>query len=160
MKSGTFNLGIVGCGAVAKLHAVALAAMPGVKLALVHDVRSEAAEKFAAAHNSRAAQSTAQMIEAGLDAVIVCTPPAYHEASSLPFLDAGIAVLCEKPLAQSYTAAQRFAEQVRARKTPLLIAFTLRFHPSLVKLRQLVDEGVLGPLHFSIVSSEIGRAHV
>lgn len=148
MTARKYNLGIVGCGAVAHLHATALLAMPEVQLQWVHDVRSEAAESFASTYGAKAARSTEQMIASKLDAVIVCTPPAFHESSSLPFLDAGIAVLCEKPLAQSFDAAQRFADKVRARRTPLLIAYTLRFHPAVVKLRQIVDQGTLGPIHF------------
>lgn len=148
MRTKPWRLGIVGCGSVAHLHAGAIAATAEAKLTRVFDVRAEAAEKFAATHGAQAARSIEQMIDSGLDAVIVSTPPAYHESSSLPFLDAGVAVLCEKPLAQNFAAAQRFAEKARARKAPLLMAFTLRFHPALVRLRQLVVEGSLGPIHF------------
>jgi predicted dehydrogenase len=130
------------------LHAGAIAATQGVRLTRVFDVRADAAKQFAAAHESEAASSIEQMIESGLDGVIISTPPAYHESSALPFLDAGVTVLCEKPLAQSFTAAQRFAEKVRQRNAPLLIAYTLRFHPALVKLKQLVADGTLGPIHF------------
>ena len=60
--------------------------------------------------------------------------------------EAGIAVLCEKPLEASVDAAQALAGLVKQHDTLFMPAFCHRFHPAIIELKKLIDGGVLGEL--------------
>ncbi len=138
------RIGIVGCGGIANAHVAGYAAN-GAKLVAVFDVAQAAAEAMAAKTGAIAAASMEAMIDLQLDAVSICTPPAVHLENCRPFLEAGIPVLCEKPLEVDAGQAQalcRLAE--RHDETPFMTAFCHRFHPPVIALKKLIDDGVLG----------------
>jgi predicted dehydrogenase len=86
-----------------------------------------------------------EMIAAGgLDAVIVAAPDDEHHAMTLAALDAGLHVLCEKPLAR--TAAHAHEMWVRARDAGLvhMTLFTFRWLPAHRLLGELVAAGRIG----------------
>jgi UDP-N-acetyl-2-amino-2-deoxyglucuronate dehydrogenase len=72
--------GIVGCGAIARNHLEAFAALENVEVAVVCDVDLSRAEATAAAWGvGRAVGSVEQLLAAGVDIVSVCTPHPTHE---------------------------------------------------------------------------------
>ena len=81
-----------------------------------------------------------------LDAVVVSTPPATHEAISVAALDAGLHVLCEKPLANSVPAARRMVERAGEASRVLATGFNHRYFPAIQRVRQAVESGELGEL--------------
>src|SRR5688572_33265451 len=124
-----FRIGIVGCGGIAREHVRAYQAIAGVEIAQVFDVVDVAARLLAKAAGARVAGLVEEMAaSASVDAVSICTPPAMHPQNAAPFLAAGIAVLCEKPLAATLDAAGALAEQVRRSDSPFMVAFCHRFH--------------------------------
>ena len=65
-----------------------------------------------------------------VDAVIISTPTFTHEGLVDKALEAGKAVFCEKPLAETVEATRRLYAQADKAKKPLLVAFNRRFDPS------------------------------
>jgi len=143
------QIGIVGCGGIARAHLEAYRRADAA-VTLVYDTVSAAAETFAAEAGADLAASPEAMAAGGiLDAVSICTPPAAHDANCRPFLQAGIPILCEKPLAAEAQGAGRLAAAVRRSRAIFMVAFCHRFHPPIVKLQRLIKAGVLGqPLLF------------
>jgi predicted dehydrogenase len=138
------RVGIVGCGGIARQHLAGYRAMTNLAVATVYDVVAEAADRFADEAGARAVESAREMIDAGVDAVSICTPPGVHLENCTPFLTAGIPILCEKPLEANAEAASQLAGTVRKTGTLFMTAFCHRFHPPIVALRQLIDAGTLG----------------
>jgi predicted dehydrogenase len=92
----------------------------------------------------------AMLREAPLDAVIVTTPNDTHAPITLAALEAGLHVLCEKPLALNHADAQRMTEAAEAKQAITLVPFTYSFSPMARTLKRLVDEGFLGtPYHLN-----------
>lgn len=153
------KIGIVGCGGIAKAHVNAYRAIGGNRIAWVYDVSAESAQRLAEEVGARVAPSVEWMAkEAGVDAVSVCAPPGAHVACCLPFIEAGVAVLCEKPLAATLEQAQHLAQAVRRAGSLFMTAFCYRFHPPIVKLKELIDSGVLGqPVFFQNTFSGYAR---
>jgi predicted dehydrogenase len=86
-----------------------------------------------------------EMIEkAGLDAVIVATPDDLHYPMTMDALDAGLHVLCEKPLAMNAAQARAMYEKAEAAGVKHMVCFTYRWSPTGRHLKQLVDGGYLG----------------
>ena len=77
-----------------------------------------------------------------VDALYVATPNALHPESTLPALAAGVAVLCEKPMAADLASAERMV--AAARGGLLGSAFDQRHHPAHRCLREAIDAGRIG----------------
>jgi predicted dehydrogenase len=87
--------------------------------------------------------------ESGVDAVIVATPNRVHHPIVLAAIDAGMHVLCEKPLALTVPQAREMAKAADRANVRHMTAFTYRFVPAMRYLKQLVDQGFIGqPWHF------------
>jgi myo-inositol 2-dehydrogenase / D-chiro-inositol 1-dehydrogenase len=95
------RIGFVGAGAIVAHHLQALAPEPDVTLAAVCDLDAERAAAVAGPAGAAVHTDWRQMLEAErLDAVFVCTPPAFHAEPALAALERGHAVYLEKPLAR------------------------------------------------------------
>jgi len=83
------------------------------------------------------------------DAVSICTPPFLHREMAVECLQRGIHVLCEKPMAATLEDAEALAAAAAQAKTKLMIAYCHRFHGPVMKLKEVLDTGILGrPVFF------------
>lgn len=106
------------------------------------------AGELARAHGiPRVATDYREMIRAGgLDALVVAAPDDLHHAMVLAGLDAGLAVLCEKPLARTAAEALEMYRRARAAGVVTLVLFTYRWLPFFRFARDQVASGALGTL--------------
>ncbi len=81
-----------------------------------------------------------------INAVYISLPNALHEEWAIKAAASGKHVLCEKPAAISYSAAQRMAEAARKHSVRLLEGLMFRYHPQHDWVRTLIREGFLGDL--------------
>ena len=109
MKIGVIGLGVMGQRMLDRLDAHAR-----LKASVVFDADAAALQRTLAARPQlRAADSAAALIASpGLDGLYIATPPAAHMALSHAAFDAGLAVLCEKPLTVDFEAARRCIERI------------------------------------------------
>ncbi len=140
----TFRWGIAGFGWVARDHmAPAIAASGGV-LAAVADV-SPAARADAEALGVRAYSEVGEMLAAErLDALYVATPNHLHLEPVRAAADAGVAVLCEKPMAAALADAEAMAQAVDRAGVLYGTAFDQRRHPAHIALREALAAGAIG----------------
>jgi D-xylose 1-dehydrogenase (NADP+, D-xylono-1,5-lactone-forming) len=143
------RLGIVGCGWIADAHAQAAASVDDVAFVACADVRSEAADAWAAEHRCERAYGDYRTMvdDHDLDAVVVATWPNLHREHVLDCLDAGIRyILCEKSLA--LTGAEALEIWAAAREAGALVmeGFMYRHHPAIAQLDALLEAGAIGPL--------------
>ena len=111
--------------------------MPGVDLVGVADTNLQRAREIADAHGTTVVEDAASLVGV-VDAVVVATPTASHAAVAAPFLDAGTAVLVEKPLARSLEEADSLVARARARGATLAVGHTERFNPAVEIARPLL----------------------
>lgn len=83
-----------------------------------------------------------------VDAVVIATPAATHARLAVQFLDAGKDVLVEKPMATNAADARALLDAASANGRMLMVGHVLEYHPAVLRLRSLVDEGVLGPVRY------------
>jgi predicted dehydrogenase len=79
-----------------------------------------------------------------VDAIYIATPHTYHCANTLLCLQAGKAVLCEKPFAINLGEAEQMVSEARSRRLFLMEAMWSRFLPALVEVRRLLADGAIG----------------
>lgn len=86
----------------------------------------------------------AMLEQAGLDAIAIVTPDDEHHQMALDALDAGLHVLCEKPLAGNAAQAREMHAKAQATGLQNLVLFTYRWMPQHIYARQLLHEGRIG----------------
>ena len=79
-----------------------------------------------------------------LDYVTIVTPNFAHYGPAKAFLEAGIPVLCEKPMTMTVAEAQDLARIVKRKKVPFVLAHTYTGHPMLMMAKEMVRRGDLG----------------
>lgn len=84
------------------------------------------------------------LADASITAVAIATPAATHAELVARSLDAGKDVFVEKPLALEAEQGQRLVELADRRERILMVGHILLYHPAVVALRQLIDQGALG----------------
>jgi predicted dehydrogenase len=80
------------------------------------------------------------------DGVILATPNRLHVPGGLECVEAGVPVLVEKPIGDTVESATRLVEAAAAAAVPLLTGHHRRHSPIMVKAREVVESGVLGPI--------------
>jgi predicted dehydrogenase len=144
------SFAIVGCGLIGKKRANALAQVPGTRLLYACDLDSKRAAELAALYPqcSPVTDYAAALADKEVDAVIVSTVNSSLAPIALAAAAAGKHVLVEKPGALSSVelrGVRTVAEKTGAR---VRIGYNHRFHPALVRAREIFESGVLGPLMF------------
>lgn len=142
---------ILGTGGMARNHAEAFAAIPGVTLVAGIDTRAEQLAAFQKAHNiPHGFPSVQEAIAWGeFDAVTNVTPDAAHYATTLPFLAAGKHVLCEKPLATNAKDAEEMTAAAAQAGVVNMVNLSYRNVPALQHAAQMVRDGAIGTIrHF------------
>ncbi len=83
-----------------------------------------------------------------LEAIVVATPVPTHLEMALKVLAAGKDVMVEKPMTWRASEAHELRDAVAESGRLLMVGHLLRFHPAVEKLRELIDSGALGSVHY------------
>jgi predicted dehydrogenase len=113
----------------------------------VADTRSDAARAMAETLNCESFESYQAMAEAVQpEAVVISTPPVTHPELCLFFLERGVHVLCEKPLAIDSTSAREMLAAADRNRVKLTMASKFRYVEDVVRARSILLSGILGDL--------------
>jgi predicted dehydrogenase len=139
------NVGFIGAGDIASTHAAALAEVAEARLMAVYDAFPEKAERLAHKYGAKVAPGLETLLEQpGLDIVYILTPPAVHAQQIITVAQAGIPILCEKPLTMTLEEADRAITAVRQAQVPVMTGLSHRYHPLAAKAKELLENGELG----------------
>ncbi len=147
MNAPTLKFALVGAGGIAQTHLQAFPRVHHANLVAVVDVRQDAAEGVAAVNHCHAFTSIHSMLNhASIDAAIVCTPPNTHPSLCRELADAGVHVLCEKPIALDYQSALEMIQYAKSQNVLLTMASKFRYVNDMIVAKQLVTSGILGDI--------------
>lgn len=141
------RIGILGCARIAKTALIDVRpSVPEIEVIAVASRDPERSTAFARTHGvSRAYGDYGSLLaDPEVDAVYNPLPNSLHAEWSIRALEAGKAVLCEKPMASNADEARRMADAARAAQRPLVEAFHYRYHPLAVFVADLFRSGRLG----------------
>lgn len=142
------RVAIVGYGLAGSVfHAPLIAATPGMRVSAVVTGNAERAEKARAAYEGVEVFTDVDALlarPADIDLVVVASPNRMHAPTALAAIDAGIAVVVDKPFAVSSGEGQSLIEAAAARGVPLSVFQNRRWDGDFLTLRRLLDEGALG----------------
>lgn len=139
--------GVIGVGDMGKNHPRVYVEL-GSELVGVADTDLEKVKKIAAQYGTRAYSNYEELLNEGLDAVSIAVPTMWHKEVALAAINKGVNLLIEKPIADSLQSAQEIITAAQARRVKLMVGHIERFNPAVRKLKQIVDDGILGKLVF------------
>lgn len=137
------RVAILGTGYIAGVHARATRALGGEVVAVLGRTRA-AAEAFG--RGTPYERLDALLAAGGLDAVHICTPNAAHADQAVAAFEAGLHVLCEKPVATSTAEARRMIAAAEAAGRVGAVCFNYRGYPLVEVMRRRIADGSLGEL--------------
>ena len=142
-RDGDIGICLIGEGAMGKIHAEILSALPGVRIASL--VAGDAVAGASFARDRRIPFVTTRIEEAlarpDTDAVVIASPSGLHEAHAVLAAEAGKPALVEIPIGLSLASAERVAAAQRRSGATMMAAHTRRFSPAHRRLRDDLREG-------------------
>jgi len=138
--------GILGTGNIAKAFVEGLAVLPDAQVTAVGSRTARSANQFADEHGIARRHPSYEDLaaDASVDVVYVATPHVFHLENMQLCLKAGKAVLCEKPFTINAAQAAAAIQFAREQHLFLMEAMWTRFMPLIVKLREMLGEGIIG----------------
>ncbi|WP_164214669.1 Gfo/Idh/MocA family oxidoreductase [Virgibacillus sp. YIM 98842] len=136
------RMGIIGAGRIAQdRHIPAyLQLQEKVEVAAVQDLDQARAEEAAASFNIPHVFYDYRDLFSVVDAVTICTPNKFHAEIAIAAMEAGIHVLCEKPMAITTAECERMLEVSRKNKKVLSVAYHYRYTESAQVAKQAMQE--------------------
>jgi predicted dehydrogenase len=149
----TIRWGMIGCGDVAEVKSG-----PGFykarnsTLIAVMRRNGELAADYARRHNVPRWHDDADAIIGAddIDAVYIATRPDSHRDYVLRAAASGKAVYVEKPMGMNHAECLEMIEASRRHGVPLFVAYYRRAMPYFLKVRELIEEGTIGPVRMVI----------
>ena len=138
--------GIIGTGGIASKFAEGLKTLKNAELVAVSSRSIGSAERFANEFDvhHRHVGLEAFAADKDIDVVYIATPHPGHCRDTLTCLEAGKAVLCEKPFAMNSKEVKQMVDKAREKKVFLMEAMWSYFFPAMAKVRKLISSGAIG----------------
>lgn len=150
LKNKKIRWGIIGLGRIAHLFAEDLKRIAEAELVAVASTNAARAGDFARDFDvPQAYASYAELFnDPNVDVVYVATLHNTHCEFSIEAMNHGKHVLCEKPVAINASQANEMVSISNEKKVFFMEAFWTRFNPSIIKIQELISQGVIGKLRY------------
>ena len=156
MTDVPLRFGLIGTGRIGQVHAANIAAHPAAELSWVADPFVEGARGVAERFGGRVTENSDEVFAASdIDAVLIASPTPTHVDLIEKAVDAGIPVLCEKPIDLDLARVDALRPKIAASGVPVALGFNRRFDPAFAEVRARVAAGEIGALEqLTIVSRD------
>lgn len=142
----TPRVGVIGLGSIGRTHIRTWQAL-GITPVAFADAVPAALEATTGEHGGEGFGVGAELIASGkVDIVSICTPPLFHRELAIAAAEAGVAAICEKPLARTLEDAQAITDAVEKAGIAFTVGFCHRFEPAIEHLKGMIDGGELGDI--------------
>ena len=145
------RIAIIGSGGISHVHMAAYKKLPDVEVVANCDINEERAKEFAQTYGiPHCYVDYHEMLEKEeIDGVSICTWNNVHAPATMAALNAGVNVLCEKPLALNTKEAEEMVEVARKNGRLLMVGFVRRFGLNTKVLKNRIEQGELGQIYYA-----------
>ncbi|KGR73969.1 Gfo/Idh/MocA family protein [Ureibacillus sinduriensis] len=145
------NFAIIGCGFIAKKHAEAIRNIPGANLVAVCDRQPELMLPYIENDSAEAFVEIEELLKVeSIDVVNICTPSGSHAAIAELAANSGKHIIVEKPIAMTIEQTIRIIEAANRNNVKLAVVHPNRFRPVAMKLREMIDNNLLGKISHAL----------
>lgn len=138
------SVGLIGFGNRALLGAL-VDEHPRAQVTAVCEPEPAAQQRARRAHpDALVTANLTELLDSGVDAVLILTPDHTHEEIAVACLRRGVAVFCEKPIAITTAGADRILHEAASQATPLYVGHNMRHLPMVLAMRQVIASGAIG----------------
>ncbi len=140
-----YGFALIGCGAIARLHAQAILNIENAELVAVYDNFYEFAEKFANEHKAKAYKTIEELLnDESVDIVNICTPSGLHAEIAVKIANAKKYIIVEKPMAITEEQLSVMIRAVEENGVKCEVVTQLRFSDAVQKIKKALNENKLG----------------
>lgn len=145
------RIGLIGAGNIGRVHMEAYLKNPNAKVTAICDINPDRLQEFGDKYGiDKRYSSVEEMVkECELDAADVCVWNCNHAKCAITALNAGLNVLCEKPMAFNAQEAEEMAAAAEKNKKLLMIGFVMRFSDESRVAKDFIDQGYFGDIYYS-----------
>lgn len=141
---------VVGCGRMGMRRINLIKNHPLAELRYVEDFDDEIAKKVSKEAGCHYFSGWERLVSCSdIDCVVVSVPNKFHHDVCIAALQTGKHVFCEKPLARNPLEAQEIMEAAQRSRGFLKVGSNLRYFPSVLKAKELLDDHSIGELLFA-----------
>lgn len=141
------TLGVIGLGRIGAFHVDTLSGLDGIDRLVVADERPAVVAAVAAKHGAIPADSVEDLLDSGVDGVVVAAATGAHAELTLAAVHRGLPTFCEKPIAATAAESAHVAEAIARSGVPVQVGYQRRFDAAFAAAKRAVDGGSLGQLH-------------
>ena len=154
MMNKKIRVGVAGIGFIGPAHIEALRRLPNVEVvSIAHHRKASVERKAEELGISTFYEDFGDLISNdALDCVHICTPNALHFDMAVRALNAGLHVVCEKPLATTIEEATYLVDLAAEKGVVDALHFNIRYYPIVREMRRMREKGTLGNI-YSIIGS-------
>lgn len=134
-----------GCGSIGRRHIQNLKSLVPCEI-LAFRVRKDDWGDFGRKYSLRTFDDLDQALDENPHAVFVTNPTSLHLPVALKAAERGIPLFIEKPLSHNLEGVEEFIRLCQKKKIPVLLGYKMRFHPSIVGIKKIIDSGKLGKI--------------
>ena len=134
---------VVGCGSIGKRHLANLKSL-GVDQLMAVDPDESRRQDVVALFDLEAFASLDSALQRSPQAVLICTPNSLHLQGAMAAARDGCHLFIEKPLSHTLKGVEGLIQEVEKKGLVTFIGCNYKFHPSFVKMKEIIDSGVLG----------------
>lgn len=139
------KIAVIGVGAMGKSHARIYSDLDSVELKYICDKDEQLGKEIASKYGCEFVPDYEKIED--VDAVSVCVPTKYHKEAGLFFINKGVNVLVEKPIASKVSEAEELITAAKQNNVKLMVGHVERFNPVVQELHKRVMNGELGKIY-------------
>jgi predicted dehydrogenase len=145
MREGNKNIKVLvlGCGSIGQRHISNLRAI-GVGEVIACDLDPYRAAVVREQYGISVFSCFSEALQDSPDAALICTHPANHLEAARLAVRADCHVFIEKPISNTLEGLEDLVHEAETRSRVICVGYNWRFHPSFLKLKQLIDDGAIG----------------
>lgn len=145
LQAMTIHVGLIGGGNISGTHARACCAIPGVDVSAIYGINAEKVALLSREHNAKPYQDFDTFLaHRPMELVIIGSPSGLHATQGVAAAQRGLHVLTEKPIEISTARADELIDAARQAGIKLGVIFQDRMKPDIRRLKQWIEQGVLG----------------
>jgi predicted dehydrogenase len=142
------RLGFLGVGWIGRHRMQAILGTGAIDVAAIADPSPEmVAEACKFAPDAQPVATLDDILDLGVDGVVIATPSALHAEQSIRALKRGVAVFCQKPLGRTAVEVQAVVDAARNADRLLCVDLSYRFTEGMRRIHEIIESGELGHVY-------------